>query len=111
MYERDEVSFTLQNNLTPVHLQELLPQKVGDVVPYGLRFSDKYRPNSFRTTFCQSSFMFDTVAEWNKLPSDLRACKSLSIFKMMLKKHIYVNQNELVTAYTNARGPGTKGMA
>ena len=45
------------------------------------------RCNTSRT---QSSFMYQSISEWNSLPDDIRTCETISRFKHKLKKY-YVN--------------------
>ena len=45
----------------------------------------------FRTSTAKKMFVPRTVQQWNDLPPDLHACKTLNSFKIKLKVHIKEN--------------------
>ena len=51
--------------------------------------SSDYRPNSCKTSTYRDSYFNRIVLLWNSLPSNIKACTSVSSFKTLLRAHYY----------------------
>ena len=79
--------YKIVNGLSPPYLCELLPTRVADRMRYTLRTSQDFRMPICRTNSFKSSFLPNTVMEWNGLDQDIRNETSLSRFKNKCRVH------------------------
>jgi len=84
----------MKNSLSPVYLQDLVPKETGELTPYGFRheISTKIRGIGFNTTFYKSTFLPNTIKDWNELNVNLRTIGNISLFRKSLRKSLYKNE-------------------
>ena len=79
-------TFKVKSGLSPSYLTQSFTQ-VSDVHRYNLRQSGL----NFSLARCSSptgTFNREAISGWNSLPSDLKAIRSLPLFKTRLKLHL-----------------------
>ena len=74
------------NNETPLYLSSLVPPPVGDRSIYICRNSDNTQSIAARSNLYANSFLPTVIREWNELPTDIRNCDSLQLFKLYLNR-------------------------
>ena len=50
----------------------------------------------FRKSTCQHSFVYQSIIIWNRLPTNIRNCDSINIFKKLLKKYLLSQQERIL---------------
>ena len=90
VYKINLLTFKCINGLTPKYLQELLdvykPNRSPRSSTYSIRLNlPLYNMKSYKLR----SFSVSGPRLWNELPSELRAIKSVIIFKAKLKTHLF----------------------
>ena len=90
VYKINLLTFKCINGLTPKYLQELLdvykPNRSPRSSTYSIRLNlPLYNMKSYKLR----SFSVSGPRPWNELPSELRAIKSVIIFKAKLKTHLF----------------------
>ena len=77
--------YKIINFNTPSYLRDILPVRVNERSRYSLRSNDNFTPISIRTKRFKQSFFPSTVADWNRLDTELRNATPLSSFKNRLR--------------------------
>lgn len=80
--------FKIVNNLAPFYLCRLLPLQVRNFTAYPMCNAENYRNFNFSTLAFKKSFFPLSIDLWNQLPINIREIRSLSTFKLELKKHL-----------------------
>ena len=88
------------NQLTPVYLSSLIPQKVNAISHHNLRNSNDIHSIRSNTSLYHNSFLPSTLRQWNNLPVEARQLNTLSSFKTFLKKDL---QSVLTYYYCGSR--------
>ena len=60
----------------------------GDVSKRNTRNSQLLNIALFKTTTGQRSFSYRVVNIWNNLPTDIKLCKNVAVFKIKLRKYL-----------------------
>ena len=76
-----QLLYKMKNHLTPDFLNSILPQQVGQHIPYGLRNRNDFVIPKYRLSSTNSSFLPSTLRLWNELDHTSRSSPSLNIFK------------------------------
>ncbi len=85
--------YKIVNNLCPEYLADCFPvQRAAH--NYVLRNNNIQAPQS-RTVTHRKSFYPSAIALWNGLNDDICACRSLAMFKIWLRKHVFPTPNSL----------------
>lgn len=82
------IFFKMLNNLTPNYLSELVPARVQENNPYGLRNSNDIRTIHANSNVYFNSFLPSTIRAWNNLPDDTKTADSVISFKRLLNRNI-----------------------
>ena len=86
------ILYKILNNYTPPYLKKIIPNTVFEHSPYNLRSSDQLQIPRYNKSFCQKSFLPNTLKEWNKLTNDVTSSVSLHVFKNRIKTVLYLNK-------------------
>lgn len=78
------------NNLTPLYLQELIPQRVQEQTRSSLRNIANFVITASRTTYHFNSFLPSTLRQWNLLDQDVKESASLQVFKHKLNLQVRI---------------------
>lgn len=77
----------MQNGLSPAYLTSLVPDSVGNALPYNLRNNNDIQTIHSNTQLYFNSFLPSSVREWNSLPEDTRNSSSVVCFKRKLTEN------------------------
>ena len=87
--------YRIVNNQAPSYLKNILPNKVGDVVPYPVRNSENIVTIKCRLNCFKRSFFPHGIELWNNLDTDIRNSVTLLSFSNALKnKTLYSNEQK-----------------
>jgi hypothetical protein len=102
--------YKMSNNLSPSFLTTLVPNHVGSTTAYNLRNADNLRNFQCNTRLFSSSFVPQTVTDWNLLSLEERNAPTLNNFKSKLHKdirkvpvHFYYGDRKLQIHHTRLR--------
>ena len=90
MYKTALMVFKALHHLAPPYICELLTSKQNSL--YTLRSNDNNLldvPQSMSVTYGDRNFRNAAPKLWNSLPSELRSCSDIIIFKKLLKTHLF----------------------
>ena len=89
LYYRDAVlAFKCMNGLAPEYLCSLFITREA-VSRRSTRQSGQLNLPFFASTTGQKSFKYRIAKLWNELPSDIKLCRSIGVFKTNLKKELF----------------------
>jgi hypothetical protein len=92
---RLNIMFKIQNQQSPLYLQNCCPQLTRDRTSYNLRSHMNISTPQQRTSTYQNSFFPKTIKDWNNLDTAVRFLPSVDSFKDHLKKSISPKINKL----------------
>ena len=114
LYENSILNFYQINDFLTVtfmfkYAKNLLPQSFqkcctlsSDIHSYGLRFSDKYRPEASHTTLKISSLKCSDPRTFSSIPATVISSESISIFKNSYKSYILNKWNHFMWIFYRA---------
>ena len=76
--------YKMVNSISPPYLSSLTPSSIGQSTSYRLRNADNLTTINSRTSLYTSSFLPQTVKDWNVLSSEIRNAPSIESFKKLL---------------------------
>ena len=82
------IFFKILHGLTPVYLNDLLPQQVQDRTSYNLRNSNHFQNYRANTNLFLNSFFLATIRARNNLPAEVKDAPSVAAFKSRLIKDL-----------------------
>ena len=82
--------YSYHNNLLPANFQGIFLCN-NEYHQYNTRSANDYRVKYGQTSLTNANFICKAPLLWNKLPDELKNCRTVNTFKMKLKKHLLTN--------------------
>jgi hypothetical protein len=79
---------SINNNDQPYFIDRLMPFQQNHSYETRFKSSNNLISPFYTKSYCQRSFLFNSVKFWNVIPQTVRGADSVSMFKSNLKKHI-----------------------